>query len=115
MLTLSVKSYHCTLYPYFRASANYFTKDYNRIGGKYVKARFHRYTDSSFATKTLIPEHEKHLGILGPIIRAEVGDVVRVTLRNKSPNPVSIFLQGVSLNKSQDGMRAKIPFSKNFV
>lgn len=95
-----------------RPSATYFTEDFNRIGGKYIKSRFHRYTDSSFTVKASIPEANKHLGILGPVIRAEVGDEIQVTLLNKSPSPVSLYLQGVSFNKSQDGLLVKVPFCK---
>ena len=56
----------------------------NRIGGSYIKARFIEYTDESFSTmKKRSSKEEKTLGILGPVIKAEVGDVIRVTFRNK--------------------------------
>ena len=90
----------------------YFTQENNTIGGRYIKARFHQYMDFTYTTKTPITEAEEHLGILGPVIRAEVGDEIRVTLLNRLSQPVSMFLQGVSLNKSQDGLPLKIPFCK---
>jgi hypothetical protein len=43
----------------------------NRIGKVYTKALYREYTDSSFRQRKQQPPH---LGSLGPIIRAEVGD-----------------------------------------
>ena len=61
-------------------------KSNDSIGGQYWKALYFEYTDESFTTKKA--KHE-HLGFLGPVIRAEVGDIIRVTFRNKV---VLIFL-----------------------
>ena len=54
------------------------------------------------------------MGILGPVIRAEVGDEIKVILLNRSPYPVSLYLQGVTFDKSQDGLLQKTPFSKEY-
>jgi hypothetical protein len=44
----------------------------------YLKAIYREYTDDTFGhVKPRAPEWE-HLGILGPLIRAEVGDTIRV-------------------------------------
>jgi hypothetical protein len=49
-----------------------------RIGKVYRKALYREYTDATFTTlKTRSPEWE-HLGTLGPLIRAEVGDTIVV-------------------------------------
>lgn len=90
----------------FSSSEKYFSKTYNGkklIGGVYRKSRFTEYTDIQYGTKKERSEHEQHLGLLGPVIRAEVGDVIRIILYNLSPNPVSIFLQGTSLTSAQSG------------
>lgn len=92
-----------------KISDKYFSTTNNRIGGKYKKARFHQYSDSSFKTKASLPHPDRHLGLLGPVIRAEVGDIIDVTLYNKLTHPVSFYLQGVSLDKSQDGLWVKGP------
>ena len=95
-----------------RQSETYFTKSQGRIGGKYMKTRYHQYTDATFSVKEVVPDKEKHLGILGPVIRAEVGDEIKVVLLNRSPYPASLYLQGVTFDKSQDGLLQKKPFGK---
>lgn len=48
-----------------------------------MKARYIEYTDGSFSTKKLRSNsEEKHLGILGPVIKAEVGDQIEVVFKN---------------------------------
>ena len=69
----------------------------------YRKARFREYTDSSF--RTLKPRDGKwaHLGILGPLLRAEVGDTIRVVLRNHATRPYSLHPHGVFYDKRSVG------------
>ncbi|KAH3853725.1 hypothetical protein DPMN_096257 [Dreissena polymorpha] len=89
----------------------YFTKNYKGkrlIGGKYFKSRFNQYSDVGFRTKTIRRPEESHLGLLGPVIRAEVGDTVRIHLKNRCPHDVSMYLQGVSLEITQNGVESKI-------
>lgn len=98
----------------FSPSEKYYSKTFNgkkMIGGTYRKSRFTEYTDISFITKKTRSQRENHLGILGPVIRAEVGDTVRIVLYNLSPKPVSVFLQGTSLKATQNGMWLKNPSS----
>ena len=82
------------------------------IGGKYKKARFHEYKDIQYGEKIKRSKREEHLGILGPVIRAEVGDTIQVLLINLTPKPVSVYLQGTSLNSSQNGVWLKQSLSK---
>src|SRR5712691_4440409 len=53
----------------------------------YRKAIFREYTDSSFESLRARPESWSHLGILGPLIRAEVGDTVKVVFKNNASRP----------------------------
>ena len=74
-----------------------------RIGHIYKKAVYKGYTDSTFTTEiTRGPEWE-HLGILGPVIHAEVGDTIRVVFRNKGTHPYSVHPHGVFYNKDSEG------------
>lgn len=79
--------------------------DYGYIGSVYKKARYIRYTDASFST--LFPQgtEDEHLGVMGPVLAAEVGDVIRVTFRNKASRPYSIHPQGVQCNKTHEGAK----------
>uniref|UniRef100_A0A8D2NFT2 ferroxidase n=1 Tax=Zonotrichia albicollis TaxID=44394 RepID=A0A8D2NFT2_ZONAL len=83
-------------------SATYFTQGTDRIGGQYWKVHYVGYTDATFSKKTW-SEDMKHLGILGPVIKAEVGDTVLVTFANKARRSYSIMAHGVSFSKLSEG------------
>lgn len=69
----------------------------------YHKAIYREYTDSTFRTlKPRAPEWQ-HLGILGPLLRAEVGDTIRVVYRNNASFPSSLHPHGVFYDKSSEG------------
>jgi manganese oxidase len=77
----------------------------NREPPIFRKAVYHEYTDATFKTrKPRAPEWE-HLGLLGPVIRAEVGDQIQVTLRNNTLFPVSLHPHGVFYDKANEGSR----------
>ncbi len=67
------------------------------------KAVFREYTDDTFTVlKPRTPEWE-HAGILGPILRAEVGDRLEVTVKNNTRFPVSFHAHGVHYLKPYEG------------
>jgi len=75
----------------------------HRIGTVYRKAVYREYTDETFTKlKPRAPEWE-HAGILGPILRAEVGDAIRVTFKNNATHPASMHSHGVFYNKDSEG------------
>ena len=74
-----------------------------RIGQKYKKAVFREYTDDSFQTLKPRPAELAHMGILGPVIRAEVGDTIKIVFRNNSSNAFSIHPHGVSYAPDSEG------------
>uniref|UniRef100_A0A8C3BYA2 ferroxidase n=1 Tax=Cairina moschata TaxID=8855 RepID=A0A8C3BYA2_CAIMO len=84
-------------------SAIYFTQGTDRIGGQYWKVRYVEYTDATFSKRKIQPKNMKHLGILGPVIKAEVGDTVLVTFANKAKRSYSIMAHGVSFSKLSEG------------
>ncbi|KAJ7356217.1 hypothetical protein OS493_025970 [Desmophyllum pertusum] len=49
-----------------------------------------------------------HLGFLGPVIRAEVGDVIEVVFMNNASLNYSVQPHGVFFNKSNEGSGTKI-------
>jgi FtsP/CotA-like multicopper oxidase with cupredoxin domain len=75
----------------------------DRIGRIYRKAVYREYTDATFATRKPIEPQWQHLGILGPVIRAEVGDTVRVVFRNNTQHPQSLHAHGVLYDKRSEG------------
>jgi len=66
----------------------------------YPKTRYVEYTDATFSTKKPQPEH---LGILGPVIRAVVGDTIRVHFLNRGQRPYSVHPHGVFYTKDNEG------------
>jgi hypothetical protein len=67
---------------------------------QWAKSRFIEYTDSTFSVRKPQPEW---LGILGPIIRAEVGDQVEVEFLNRSKTMHSIHPHGLRYDKDNEG------------
>ena len=74
-----------------------------RIGRKFYKAVYREYTDASFKTPKARGAEDESLGILGPVIRAEVGDTITVEFRNNTGFPVGIHPHGVFYEKSSEG------------
>jgi manganese oxidase len=75
---------------------------------QWPKTRFIEYTDDTFTTKKPQPDW---LGILGPVIRAEVGDEVVVEFLNRSRFPHSMHPHGLRYDKDNEGS-VYLPFGK---
>jgi manganese oxidase len=69
----------------------------------YKKVLYRAYTDSTFHTLAPRPAEWAHLGFLGPLIRATVGDTIRVVFRNNGPRPFSVHPHGVFYEKASEG------------
>jgi hypothetical protein len=76
----------------------------HRIGSMYRKALYREYTDETFARLKPRPAEWESSGILGPILRAEVGDTIRVFFKNNARRPYSMHPHGVFYKK--DSQRA---------
>jgi FtsP/CotA-like multicopper oxidase with cupredoxin domain len=88
----------------FGEKANVFVaRGPDRIGAKYKKVRYVEYTDATFTKRKPRPPGSRYLGILSPIIHAEVGDKIRVVFRNKASRPYSIHPHGVFYTKANEG------------
>jgi FtsP/CotA-like multicopper oxidase with cupredoxin domain len=73
------------------------------IGRRVKKALYRDYTDDRFtALKPRSPEWE-HLGFLGPLIRAQVGDTIRVVFKNNAKFPATLHPHGVFYKKDSEG------------
>jgi manganese oxidase len=74
-----------------------------RIGTIYRKAVFREYTDDTFATEKKRPPEWEHLGVMGPLIRAEVGDTIVIHFMNKATQTYSMHPHGVSYERDSEG------------
>ena len=74
-----------------------------RIGSRYLKCIYRGYKDASFRARLKRPSRDRYLGFLGPVIRAEVGDTIKVVFRNACRFPASVHPHGVFYDKSSEG------------
>jgi hephaestin len=85
------------------AAAAYTQPGPNRIGHVYRKALYREYTDATFATRKPRPPQDEYLGLLGPILRAEVGETIKVVFKNNASRPFSMHPHGVFYEKASEG------------
>lgn len=85
----------------------YYTNDPTavQIGTKYKKTLYFEYTDDTFATRKAVSPEWQHLGHMGPAIRAEVGDTIKVVFMNKtqSGHNYTVHPHGVFYTKPNEG------------
>ncbi|KAG2498784.1 hypothetical protein HYH03_003523 [Edaphochlamys debaryana] len=74
-----------------------------RLGPTYTKTIFREYTDASFTTIKPRPAEDAYLGYVGPIMRATIGDTIKIVLRNEAKMNVSMHPHGVRYSKSSEG------------
>jgi plastocyanin len=75
----------------------------DRIGPVYKKALYREYTDETFRTLKPRGPAWEHLGMIGPVIRAEVGDTIRVVFKNNGRHPFTMHPHGVFYDKNSEG------------
>ncbi len=75
----------------------------HRIGKVYKKALYREYTDGTFSRLKPRPKEWEHLGSLGPLLRAEVGDTIKIAFKNNLRFPVSLHPHGVFYEKDSEG------------
>lgn len=89
--------------PFEGAAAAYTQPGPNHIGHVYKKAVYREYTDATFTTRKRRAPQDEYLGLLGPILRAEVGDTIKVVFRNNASRPYSMHPHGVFYEKASEG------------
>ena len=85
------------------ASATYMSRNDTRFGSRVRKARYVEYADATFSARRAVPEEWQHAGILGPVLRAEVGDEIRITFRNRCGRAYTMHPHGVVYVKADEG------------
>jgi len=90
--------------PFDKMESEFTVSGPHRIGSKYLKAVYREYTDGTFSQLKPRPPQQQYLGLLGPIIHAEVGDTVKIVFRNNASRPYSIHAHGVFYLKESEGM-----------
>ena len=94
---------HMTGKPFDKSTVIWVEQGKDRIGKVYRKAIYREYTDATFQTlKPRAPEYQ-HMGLLGPVIRAEVGDTIEIIFRNNATQRYGMHPHGVSYAKDSEG------------
>jgi FtsP/CotA-like multicopper oxidase with cupredoxin domain len=89
--------------PFNEFERNHMEPGPTRIGRVYRKALYREYRDSTFSSLAERPPEWEHLGALGPLIRAEVGDTIKVLFRNNTSFPATMHPHGVFYLKDSEG------------
>ncbi|KAL6100506.1 f5 [Pungitius sinensis] len=82
----------------------YLRQSSKRIGGKYKKAVYMLYKNESFTEKLESKQRRNELGILGPVIKAQIRDIIKIVFKNKASRPYSIYPHGLTIEKSDEGV-----------
>ncbi|KAM4730956.1 coagulation factor V [Anableps anableps] len=82
----------------------YLTQSAHSIGAKYKKAVYTLYKNESFTEKMENKQRRNELGILGPVIRAQIRDVITIVFKNLASRPYSIYPHGLTVEKSEEGV-----------
>jgi hephaestin len=89
--------------PFDEEARVYMENGPDRIGHVHTKALYRAYTDASFTTPAEVPAGDEHLAVLGPVVRAAVGDTIEVVFKNHLDRPVSVHAHGVFYDKTSEG------------
>ncbi|NP_001315460.1 coagulation factor V precursor [Danio rerio] len=83
--------------------SKYLKQGPQRIGKKYKKAVFTQYKDGMFKERAEDKQRKRELGILGPVIRAQIRDIIKIVFKNKASRPYSIYPHGLTIDKAAEG------------
>ncbi|XP_033756941.1 hephaestin-like protein [Pecten maximus] len=82
-------------------AATKLNNSHNRIGSIYRKVVYKQFTDDRYEDEVISPPH---LGYLGPIMRAEIGDTLEIHFKNMaSGRNYSVHPHGVLYDKESEG------------
>ncbi|KAG7467807.1 coagulation factor V [Solea senegalensis] len=82
----------------------YLKQSPTRIGQRYKKAVYTMYKNESFTERMETKQRKNELGILGPVIRAQIRDVITIVFKNMASRPYSIYPHGLTIEKSEEGV-----------
>jgi FtsP/CotA-like multicopper oxidase with cupredoxin domain len=81
----------------------YATRGLHSLGPIFRKAMYREYTDATFTHLKPRSSEDAYLGIVGPIVHAEVGDTIRIVFKNHGTHPYSMHPHGVFYDKASEG------------
>lgn len=72
------------------------------LGWKFHLLVYREYTDGTFKTLKPRPDDERYLGIMGPVMRAEVGDTITVHFKNDTHTALNMRPHGLPSTAGPD-------------
>ena len=96
----------CSDQEFDEVSHIYTSKGPHRIGTKYIKAIYREYSSNGkfdelrWGDQSRFNPASEHLGILGPVIKAAVGETIEIVFRNNLRSDASLVAFGGSLTPS---------------
>lgn len=84
----------------FSDAAQFTVPGPHKVGSVYRKVLYREFSDETFTKE--IP-HPPHVGLLGPIIKGEVGDTLKVHFKNMADRPYTMHPHGVFYDKGSEG------------
>ena len=81
-------------------AAVFTTRGTNTIGRVYKKVLYREFKDETFTTEK---PHPEYLGFLGPVLKGEVGDTIKVHFKNNGSRVYSVHPHGVFYGKDSEG------------
>uniref|UniRef100_A0A8B9GNQ2 Coagulation factor VIII n=1 Tax=Amazona collaria TaxID=241587 RepID=A0A8B9GNQ2_9PSIT len=86
-----------------------------RVGSRYKKVMYVEYEDATFKKRKVSDQLDK--GILGPVIKGEVGDQFKIVFRNLASRPYNIYPHGLTSVKPYhaDVKDIPIPPGQSFI
>jgi FtsP/CotA-like multicopper oxidase with cupredoxin domain len=100
---------HMTGKPYDERARLFVENGPQRIGRIFRKAVYREYTDASFTTPKPREPKWEHLGIVGPVLRGEAGDTLKIVFKNNAHFPFSMHPHGVLYDQASDGVKGILP------
>ena len=70
------------------------------MGSEYSKYVYKQYTDAIYSQQMPVPESQ---GFVGPLLRGEVGEIMKIHFRNEADIPVTVHAHGVRYDKDSEG------------
>lgn len=89
--------------PFGAVARQFTTSGAHQIGRVYKKAVYREYTDGTFTRLKPRASADAYLGLLGPIMYAEVGDTIKIVFRNHASRPFGMHPHGVEYAKDSEG------------
>uniref|UniRef100_A0A8C7XH81 ferroxidase n=1 Tax=Oryzias sinensis TaxID=183150 RepID=A0A8C7XH81_9TELE len=101
-------------FPHFSPAPAFVDPQGGFIGSRYKKVVYRQYTNEKFTKPVERTPDMEHLGIMGPMIHANIGDKVKIVFKNMASRPYSIHAHGIKTESPSVQETKAVPPGKVF-